>query len=117
MVAGFDVPPGAGERFQVVDEISMAREVAGKREGIRRQTSLLARPVHVTFENLADRLGTQQVPTLNLILRADVRGSIEAILKELEKLEHPEVVSASCRHRLAGSVRLTSSWPTLPMPL
>ncbi|NBP87468.1 MAG: translation initiation factor IF-2 [Planctomycetia bacterium] len=91
MVAGFDVPPGAGARFQVVDEISMAREVAGKREGIRRQTSLLARPVHVTFENLADRLGTQQVPTLNLILRADVRGSIEAILKELEKLEHPEV--------------------------
>ena len=91
MVAGFDVPPGAGERFQVVDEISMAREVAGKREGIRRQTNLLAKPVHVSFENLADRLGTQQVPTLNLILRADVRGSIEAILKELEKLEHPEV--------------------------
>ena len=91
MVAGFDVPPGAGERFQVVDEISMAREVAGKREGIRRQANLLATPVHVTFENLTDRLGTQKIPTLNLILRADVRGSIEAIQKELEKLEHPEV--------------------------
>lgn len=91
MVSGFDVPPGAGERFQAVDEISMAREVAEKREGIRRKTSLLATPVHVTFENLTDRLGTQKIPTLNLILRADVRGSIEAIQKELEKLEHPEV--------------------------
>jgi translation initiation factor IF-2 len=45
----------------------------------------------VTFENLLDRLGTQKTPTLNLILRADVRGSIEAILKELQKLDHPEV--------------------------
>jgi translation initiation factor IF-2 len=91
MVAGFDIPPGAGERFQVVDAIALAREVASKRTGIRRQTNLLSAPVHVTFENLTERLGTQKTPTLNLIIRADVRGSIEAILKELEKLEHPEV--------------------------
>ena len=69
----------------------MAREVASKRADIRRQSSLSSTPVHVTLENLADRLGTERAPTLNLILRADVRGSIEAILKELEKLEHPEV--------------------------
>jgi translation initiation factor IF-2 len=91
MVAGFDIAPGAGERFQVVDAIALAREVASKRTDIRRQTNLLSAPVHVTFENLTERLGTQKTPTLNLIIRADVRGSIEAILKELEKLEHPEV--------------------------
>jgi translation initiation factor IF-2 len=91
MVTGFDTAPGAGERFQVVDDIALAREVATKRAGIRRQSHLLSAPVHVTFENLVDRLGTQKTPTLNLIIRADVRGSIEAILKELEKLEHPEV--------------------------
>jgi translation initiation factor IF-2 len=45
----------------------------------------------VTLENLADRLSAEKAPTLNLILRADVRGSIEAILKELQKLDHPEV--------------------------
>jgi len=45
----------------------------------------------VTLENLFDRLGNDEVQTLNLILRADVRGSIEAILQELGKLEHPEV--------------------------
>ena len=90
-VSGFDVAPNAGERFQVVESIAMAREVALKRSDIRRQSLLVSAPVHVTFENLLDRLGTQKTPTLNLIIRADVRGSIEAILKELQKLEHPEV--------------------------
>jgi len=90
-VTGLDIAPGAGERFQVVESIAMAREVALKRSGIRRQSHLASAPVHVTLENLADRLGTQKAPTLNLILRADQRGSIEAILKELQKLEHPEV--------------------------
>ena len=90
-VSGLDVAPGPGDRFQVVESIAMAREVALKRSNIRRHSNLLNAPVHVTFENLLDRLGTQKAPTLNLILRADVRGSIEAILKELEKLEHPEV--------------------------
>jgi translation initiation factor IF-2 len=90
-VSGLDVAPGPGERFQVVDSIALAREVATKRTGIRRQTALSSTPVHVTLENLADRLGTEKTATLNLILRADVRGSIEAIQKELEKLDHPEV--------------------------
>ncbi|NDC63487.1 MAG: translation initiation factor IF-2, partial [Planctomycetia bacterium] len=91
MVSGLDVPPNAGDRFQVVESIALAREVALKRSSIRRHSSLSNAPVHVTLENLLDRLGTQKTPTLNLILRADVRGSIEAILKELTKLEHPEV--------------------------
>jgi translation initiation factor IF-2 len=90
-VTGLDVAPGAGARFQEVDSIAKAREVAAKRSEISRHSSLSNAPVHVTLENLADRLGTEKAPTLNLILRADVRGSIEAIVKELQKLEHPEV--------------------------
>lgn len=91
LVSGLDVAPNAGERFQVVESIARAREVAVKRTDIRRHTSLVSAPVHVTFENLLERLGEEKAPTLNLIIRADVRGSIEAILKELQKLEHPEV--------------------------
>ncbi len=91
LVTGLDVAPGAGERFQEVESIAKAREVATKRADIRRHVALAAAPVHVTLENLAARLGAEKAPTLNLILRADVRGSIEAILKELQKLEHPEV--------------------------
>ncbi len=91
LVSGLDIAPNAGERFQVVESIAMAREVAVKRSDIRRHSALVSAPVHVTFENLLDRLGTEKTPTLNLIIRADVRGSIEAILKELQKLDHPEV--------------------------
>ncbi|MFM9010308.1 MAG: translation initiation factor IF-2 [Planctomycetota bacterium] len=90
-VTGLDVPPGAGERFQEVESIALAREVALKRHEIRRHSNLANAPVHVTLETLAERLGSDKAPTLNLILRADVRGSIEAILKELQKLDHPEV--------------------------
>ncbi len=90
-VTGLDVPPGAGDRFQEVESIALAREVALERADIRRHSHLSSAPVHVTLENLADRLGAEKAPTLNLILRADVRGSIEAILKELQKLDHPEV--------------------------
>ena len=50
-----------------------------------------ALPQHVTLETLFDRLDGETPQNLNLILRADVRGSIEAIRKELTKLEHPEV--------------------------
>ena len=76
MVSGLDIAPAAGDRFQVVESIAMAREVALKRSDIRRHSNLSSAPVHVTLENLLDRLGTQKTPTLNLILRADVRGSI-----------------------------------------
>lgn len=91
-VTGLDVAPGAGETFCVVPEITQAREIAEQRSDRSRSESLMTSQPHVTLENLFDRLGeTDEVQTLNLILRADVRGSIEAIKKELTKLEHPEV--------------------------
>ena len=67
--------------------------MAERRAADSRQKGTQRRPrEHVTLENLFERLGQQdQVQTLNIILRADVRGSIEAIRKELTKLQHPEV--------------------------
>lgn len=90
-VTGLDIAPGAGQRFNVLDDIAQARAIAVKRLDASRQASLGGAPVHVTLENLFDRLGRDEVKTLNIILRADVRGSIEALLKEFTKLEHPEV--------------------------
>ena len=90
-VTGLNVAPGAGDHFYVLEDISLARTIAEKRDSQSRQVALSGRPVHVTLENLHDRLDGEGVENLNLILRADVRGSIEAILKELTKLEHPEV--------------------------
>jgi len=91
-VTGLDVAPGAGDRFYVLDDISHAREIADKRSEHSRQVALGSTPVEqVTLENLFERLDREEVATLNLILRADTRGSIEAIQKELTKLDHPEV--------------------------
>jgi translation initiation factor IF-2 len=85
--------PSAGSRFYVLDDIAKARELASSRAQQERSQSLGATGFrHVTLESLFDRLEhTGEVQTLNIILRADVRGSIEAIEKELSKLEHPEV--------------------------
>ncbi len=91
-VTGLSVAPGAGDRFYVLKDISAARELAENRAAESRQRELSGGREHVTLETLFERLGQQdQVQTLNIILRADVRGSIEAIRKELGKLQHPEV--------------------------
>ncbi|MGA2619670.1 MAG: translation initiation factor IF-2 [Thermoguttaceae bacterium] len=91
-VTGLSVAPGAGDRFHVLEGIAQARQLARRRAEATRQKELSGGPGHVTLENLFERLGQRDdVQTLNIILRADVRGSIEAIRKEMEKLEHPEV--------------------------
>lgn len=91
-VTGLHIAPGAGDRFYVLQDISQARELAEKRASESRRRELSGGRPHVTLENLFERLGEEKtVQTLNIILRADVRGSIEAIRKELEKLQHPEV--------------------------
>jgi translation initiation factor IF-2 len=92
-ITGLDLAPSAGSRFYVLDDIAKAREIARVRAEQERTMSLGATGFrHVTLENLFDRLEhTGEAQLLNIILRADVRGSIEAIEKELSKLEHPEV--------------------------
>jgi translation initiation factor IF-2 len=92
-ITGFDDAPSAGSRFYVLDDIAKARELATARAADERSMALGASGYqHVTLESLFDRLDrTGEPQTLNVILRADVRGSIEAIEKELLKLEHPEV--------------------------
>ncbi len=92
-ITGFDEAPGAGQRFYVLDDIARAREIAESRAVDERTATLGGSGYrHVTLETLFDRLaGAAEIQTLNLILRADVRGSIEAIEKEFSKLEHPEV--------------------------
>ena len=96
-VMGFDQAPGAGDRFHVLDDITKAREIAESREDAYSQESLSGITTKVTFENFQEmledgRLGqTEDKVKLNLIIRADVRGSLEAIQKELQKLDHPEV--------------------------
>ena len=91
-LVGLDVAPRAGSKFCVLDDISDARTIAEKRLEEERMDELADVQSHVTLETLFQRMThTQKVQTLNIIIRADVRGSIEAIRKELGKLKHPEV--------------------------
>jgi len=92
-LTGLDSDPMAGQRFYVLDDIAAAREIAENRAQSSREESLTGiGPEHATLETLFDRLdGSVEVSTLNIILRADTRGSIEAIRKEMLKLEHDEV--------------------------
>ncbi|WP_315852272.1 translation initiation factor IF-2 [Lignipirellula cremea] len=94
---GLDVAPEAGESFHVLEDIGVARELAEKREFDRKSGQLSGHSTEVTYDRflalLEDgKLGKpNEVITLNLILRADTRGSIEAIQKEFTKFTHPEV--------------------------
>lgn len=97
-VTGFDQAPAAGDKFYVLDDIADAREIAEMRSDRTREDKLGEHVVKIDFAtflarkeagNLAgDEAG---IIYLNIILRADTRGSIEAIQKELDKLDHPEV--------------------------
>src|SRR5262249_23493119 len=89
-VSGLDVVPTAGEAFVVVDDISRAREVAEDRRSRARDAAHADRQA-ITLENLYDKMAERKVKSLNLIIKADVQGSIEALTKELDKLQKDEV--------------------------
>ncbi|PQO42796.1 translation initiation factor IF-2 [Blastopirellula marina] len=97
-VTGFDEAPAAGERFYVLNDIADAREIAEMRSHRSREQQLGGHTVKISFEDFQARLQSGNlagdeagIVYLNIILRADTRGSIEAIQKELDKLDHPEV--------------------------
>ena len=89
-ISGLDVVPSAGENFGVIDDISRARDVAETRR-VRARDLAHADRQAVTLENLYSKMAEKKLKSLNLILKADVQGSLEALLKELEKLENEEV--------------------------
>jgi translation initiation factor IF-2 len=91
-ILGFDKPPGAGELARVVANDREARDIANRRgERLRREQLASARPVGVSLEGLFDALQAGEIADLNLIVRGDVVGSVEAVVSELSKFEHSEV--------------------------
>ena len=92
-ILGFDKPPGAGELARVVANDREARDLANRRgERLRREQLASTRPESgVSLEGLYEQLQAGEVSDLNLIVRGDVVGSVEAVVSELSKFEHPEV--------------------------
>jgi translation initiation factor IF-2 len=91
-IIGFDKPPPAGELGRVVENERQARHLANVRgERLRREQLAQRRPVGVSLETLFSQMQEGAVQDLNLVLKADVDGSVEAAVSELQKIQHPEV--------------------------
>src|SRR5436309_8153477 len=91
-ILGFDKPPPAGELGRVVENHRLARELATRRsERLRREQMATHRPSGAPLENLFAQMQSGEVSDLNLVVKADVVGSVEAVVSELSKFEHSEV--------------------------
>ncbi|HLM36016.1 MAG TPA: translation initiation factor IF-2 [Gaiellaceae bacterium] len=91
-ILGFDRPPPAGETARVVEKESRARELAHQRgERLKRETLARQSSRGASLETLFQQLQAGGVADLNIVLKGDVQGSVEAIVGELAKIQHPEV--------------------------
>jgi translation initiation factor IF-2 len=90
-ILGFDHPPPAGELSRVVENDRAARDLAQRRgERLRREQLAQQAKRGPTLETLFSRLQEGQ-QELNLVIKGDVQGSVEAVVGELAKIQHPEV--------------------------
>ena len=85
-ITGLDDVPNADDPFLVVQDLAVAREIAEKRK-VKQAEAALVRRQPLSLESLSQT----KVTELKVILKAEARGSIEAIRKELDKLQHEEV--------------------------
>jgi translation initiation factor IF-2 len=91
-ILGFDHPPPAGELARVVDHERTARDLANRRgERLRREQRAVQRASSTSLENLFEQMQSGEVADLNLVVKGDVDGSVEAVVSELSKFEHSEV--------------------------
>jgi translation initiation factor IF-2 len=91
-ILGFDHPPPAGELGRVVENEREARQRAQQRgERLRREQLATAATSGPSLQDLFSQLQAGGVQDLNLILKGDVQGSVEAAVSELQKIQHPEV--------------------------
>ena len=89
-ILGFDIVPQAGDNCRVVEDERRARSIAGQRAD-RIKAELLARRRAFTLDDVFARIKEGEVKDLNLIIKADVAGSVEALDEALRQIKHPEV--------------------------
>jgi translation initiation factor IF-2 len=102
-IVGFDRPPPAGELSRVVENERQARHLAQLRGERLRREQLAQRTAGVSLESLFAQMQEGAVQELNLVLKADVQGSVEAAVGELAKIDHPEV-RVSVIHQGVGGI-------------
>ncbi|MDV6318638.1 translation initiation factor IF-2 [Chromohalobacter sp. HP20-39] len=100
-IQGLDGTPEAGDEFIVVADEKKAREVANFRQGKYREVRL-ARQQKAKLENMFSQMGQDEVAKVNIVLKVDVQGSLEAIRGALEELSTDEVKVAVVSSGVGG---------------
>ena len=101
-VLGFNGAPQAGDTFNVMDDDRSAREIASKREQLQRIQGLKTQK-HVTLDEIGRRIAIGSFKELNIIVKGDVDGSIEAMTDSLLKLSK-ESVQVNVIHKAVGQI-------------
>ena len=90
LVLGCDGQPEVGDQFIALNDEGVAREIANERQQIHREQEL-RRKSQVSLDQISQRMATGEFQELNLIVKADVGGSVEALSDSLQKLKTDEV--------------------------
>jgi translation initiation factor IF-2 len=105
LILGLNGAPQAGETFKVFDDESDAKETANRRAQILREQGIRAKK-HITLDEIGRRLALGNFKQLNLLIRADVDGSVEALSDSLQKLSTEEI-AVSIVHQGVGQITET----------
>ena len=108
MVLGLSAVPGAGQNFIVVDDDRMARQIAEKREARERAAMQAKRRVRRSLEDFMASMEKGESQELNLILKGDVSGSVEALEDALANIDVGEEVSLRVIDRGVGAITETN---------
>jgi len=103
-VQGLSSVPRAGDTFIVTDDDRTARQIAEKREAAERNAQLAKARKRISLEDFTKALEDGKIEALNLILKGDVSGAVEALEESLLKIEVDDSVQLRIIHRGVGAI-------------
>ena len=101
-VIGFNDVPDAGDQITAVDDEKLSRQVAEERKD-KLRAALVKTQTKTTLDDLFNQISAGEIKDLNIIIKADVQGSVEAVRQSLEKLSNEEV-RVRCIHGAVGAI-------------
>ncbi len=102
LLLGLNGAPQAGEKFRVYEDESEAKETANKRAQLLREQGIRTKK-HITLDEIGRRLALGNFKELNLIIKGDVDGSVEALSDSLQKLSTEEI-AVRVVHKAVGAI-------------
>ncbi len=102
LILGLNGAPQAGDRFNVMDSDREAKEIANKREQLQREQELRTQK-HITLDEIGRRIAIGNFKELNVIVKGDVDGSVEALSDSLLKLSTEEI-QVNIKHKAVGQI-------------